>query len=58
MMKVLTGKYDLIERKDVDENLRDLCYKMINLVRIYIFNHIMYIHLYVSIYFLYGVLIY
>jgi hypothetical protein len=51
MMKVLTGKNELIERKDVDEKLKELCYKMIKLVRIYIFNHIMYINLY-------GVLIY
>jgi hypothetical protein len=35
MLKVLTGKYDLIERKDIDERLKGLCYRMIKLVMIY-----------------------
>jgi hypothetical protein len=34
ILKVMTGKYDMIERKDVDEKLEKLCYRMINLVLI------------------------
>jgi vacuolar-type H+-ATPase subunit I/STV1 len=56
MMKVLTGKYELLEGKDVDEKLKELCYKMIKLVMIYIVKYIVHIHLYMNIYFLYCVL--
>jgi hypothetical protein len=40
MMKVLTGKYELIERKEIDKRLKELCYKMIKLVMIYTHTHI------------------
>jgi hypothetical protein len=30
------GKYDLIEGKEIDEALKELCYKMVKLVRRYI----------------------
>jgi hypothetical protein len=36
MSKVMIGKYDLIERKEIDERLKELCYRMIKLVMIYI----------------------
>jgi hypothetical protein len=46
MLRVLTGKYDLIERKDIDGRLKDLCYRMIKLVRRYIHTY-KYIHIYI-----------
>jgi hypothetical protein len=40
MLKVMTGKYDMIERKDIDERLKELCYRMIKLVMIYVHIYI------------------
>jgi hypothetical protein len=40
MLNVLAGKYDLIERKDIDERLKELCYRMIRLVMRYIYMSI------------------
>jgi hypothetical protein len=36
--KAVGGKYDLIEKKDIDERLRELCYRMINLVYTHIYT--------------------
>jgi hypothetical protein len=33
MSKAMMGKYDLIERKEMDDALKQLCYKMIKMVK-------------------------
>jgi hypothetical protein len=45
LLKLATGKYDLIEGKDVDEKLKELSYKMIKLVLICVNFRIYYVYL-------------
>jgi phage FluMu gp28-like protein len=46
VLKLATGKYDLIEREEIDERLKNLSYRMIKLVMIYIYLNNMYISIY------------
>jgi hypothetical protein len=52
VLKLATGKYDLIEREEIDKRLKNISYKMIKLVMIYIYlNSIyMYVYMYVFMY--------
>jgi phage FluMu gp28-like protein len=46
VLKLATGKYDLIEREEIDERLKKLSYKMIKPVMIYICLNLIYIYIY------------
>jgi hypothetical protein len=44
MLKLASGKYDLIEREEIDERLKELSYSMIKTVVIYICLNDIYIY--------------
>jgi hypothetical protein len=35
LSKAVIGKYEVIEKKDMDDRLKELCYKMIKMVCVY-----------------------
>jgi hypothetical protein len=52
MSKAMMGKYDLIERQDMDDALKELCYKMIKMVKNIIYIH-MFVYVFESIIYIY-----
>jgi hypothetical protein len=48
MLKLATGKYDLIEREEIDERLKKLSYRMIKTVVIHICLNNIYIYIYIK----------
>jgi hypothetical protein len=50
VLKLATGKHDLIEREEIDERLKKLSYKIIKPIVIYIYLNNICVYIYVFIY--------